>query len=101
MTYNEAPENLVEIHLCLDCFCYIPEVGQDGSIRFVKAYPAGDSSIDLPKVKVPSEVVGSQEKLSEYLLSKQEGGYEFVSLDGVNIWEADPEDVRGGKFRFA
>ena len=101
MTYNEAPKNLVEIHLCLDCFCYIPKVGPDGCIQFVKAYPAGDSSIDLPKVKVPSEVVGSQDKLAEYLRSKQEFGYEFVSLDEVNIWEADPEDVRGGKFRFA
>ena len=102
MTYNEAPENLVEIHLCLECFCYIPKVGPDGCIRFVKAYPAGDRFIDLPKVKVPSEVVGSQDKLTEYLRSKQESGYEFVSLDEVNIWEADPEaGVRGGKFRFA
>ena len=101
MTYNEAPDNLVESDLCLDCSCYIPEVGPDGSIRFVKAYPAGDSSIDLPKVKVPSEVVGSQDKLTEYLRSKQESGYEFVSLDEVNIWEADPQDVRGGKFCFA
>ena len=101
MTYNEAPENLVEIHLSLDCFCYIPEVGQDGSIRFVKAYPAGDSSIDLAKVKVPSEVVGSQDKLTDYLLSKQEGGNEFVSFDEVNIWDADLDDLRGGKFRFA
>ena len=45
--------------------------------------------------------MGSQDKLTEYLRSKQEFGYEFVSLDEVNIWEADPEDVRGGKFRFA
>ena len=62
----------------------------------------GDSSIDLPKVKVPSEVVGSQDKLTEYLRSKQESGYEFVFLDEVNVWEADPEaGVRAGKFRFA
>ena len=85
MTYNEVPENLVEIHLCLECFCYIPKVGPDGCIQFVKAYPAWDSFIDLPKVKVPSEVVGSQDKLTEYLRSMQEGAYEFVSLDEVNI----------------
>ena len=101
MTYNEAPENLVEIHLSLDCSCYIPEVGKDGTIRFVEAYPAGDSSIDLPKVKVPSEVVDSQDKLTEYLRSKQEAGYEFVLLDEVNIWDANPENARAGKFRFA
>jgi hypothetical protein len=100
MTYNEAPENLVEIHLFLDCFCYIPEVGPDGMIRFTKAYPARDSSMDFPKVKVPSEVVGSKYELTEYLRSKQEGGYEFVSLEDVNIWEDNIENPRGGKFRF-
>ena len=101
MTYNEAPDNLIEVDLCLDCSCYIPKVGPDGCIQFVKAYPVGDSSIVLPKVKVPSEVVGSQDKLTEYLRSRQELGYEFVSLDEVNIWEAEPEDVRGEKFHFA
>ena len=66
-----------------------------------KSISSRESSIDLPQVKVPSEVVGSQDKLTEYLLSKQEFEYKFVALDEVNIWEADPENVRGGKFRFA
>ena len=88
--YNESPENLVEINLWIDCFCYIPQVGQDGIIRFIRAYPAGDSSINLSKVKVPSEVVGCQEKLTDYLRYLQQD-YDFVDLDEINIWDEDAE----------
>ena len=99
--YNESPDNLVEVDIILDCYCYIPEVGQDGSIRFVKAYPAGDSSLELTKVKVPKAAVVSQETLYGFLCYKQQEFFsEFVSLSHPNIWDKDDSNPNGGSFRF-
>jgi len=90
MTYNESPENLVEVNINLDCSCSIPCVGRDGMIGFRRAYPAGDSFLELRKIKVPKEVVVSQEELSKYLSCKQEEwAEEFVRLTNPNIWEGD------------
>lgn len=97
--YNESPDNLVEVNINLDCFCYIPQVGKDGTIAFAKVLPSGDISMDLVKLKVPSEALVSQEALSDYFSQKQEG-YEFVSFDDINVWDADSSNARGGKFRF-
>ena len=101
MNYNESSENLIEIDLMVDCTCSIPLVGEDGTLRFVTAYPAGDSVIDF-KVLVPSEVVKTKDALTDYLHSRQESsGSEFVSLHHANIWIADPDYEHGGQFAFS
>ena len=88
MNYNESSENLIEIDLMVDCTCSIPLVGEDGTLRFVTAYPAGDSFIRLENLKVPKDVVASQEELTQYLAFKQEQfSNEFVELTEPNIWD--------------
>lgn len=88
MNYNESSENLIEIDLMVDCTCSIPLVGEDGTLRFVTAYPAGDSFIQLENLKVPKDVVASQEELTQYLAFKQEQcSKEFVALTEPNIWD--------------
>ena len=99
--YNESQDNLVEVDILLDCSCSIPTVGEDGTIEFSKAYPAGDSCLQLTKVKVPKEAVVSQKTLSEYFCYKQqEWSNEYVSLTNPNIWDNDDQNEDGGAFRF-
>ena len=99
--YNESPENLVEVDIVLDCSCSIPRVGEDGTIEFVTAYPAGDSFLELTKVKVPKEAAVSMKTLSGYLCYKQqEWSEEFVRLTNPNIWDNDEQNEDGGAFRF-
>ena len=100
--YNESQDNLVEVDIILDCSCCIPKVGEDGTIEFGTAYPAGDSFLELNKVKVPKEAVVSQKALSKYFTYKQEEwAEEFVRLTNPNIWDKDDNDQNGGSFRFA
>ncbi len=99
--YNESSDNLVEVNLILDCSCSIPTVGEDGTIKFATVYPAGDSFIELTKVKVPKEAVVSQETLEDYFFYKREAcSAKFVSLSNPNIWDNDDKHEDGGAFRF-
>ena len=99
--YNESPDNLVEVHLNLDCYCLIPTIGEDGTIGFRTVYPAGDSFLELTKVMVPKEAVVSQKALQKYLQFKQEDECaDFVHLNNPNIWDADDQHEDGGAFRF-
>ena len=98
--YNESQDNLVEVDIVLDCSCHIPQVGEDGTIEFQTAYPAGDMFLELNKVKVPKEAVVSQKALTRYILHKQqEWGEDFVCLRKPNIWDKG-QNKDEGKFRF-
>ena len=99
--FNESKDNLVEVDILIDCSCEIPEVGKDGTIVFRTAYPAGDSFLELRKVKVPKEAVVSKKALRQYFAEKQEANAsEFVYLDNPNIFDHDEAHEFGGAFRF-
>lgn len=101
ISYNEEPDNLVEVNITLECYCQVPTVKEDGTIGFRKAYPTGDFILTLNKIKVPKEAVVSQRELNQYLSYKhQECSEDFVTLCDVNIWDRDDQHEDGGTFRF-
>ena len=98
---NLSNDDLVQVHLSIDCECYVPGVDANGMLAFHKAYPAGDSSVDF-KCFVPAAATASRQALLEYIWAKRDSaGAEFVNLDSANIWIPDPDNASEGRFAFS
>ena len=68
--YDHTLENLVEVTLTFDCYCYAPYREYDGTIGWKEAYPNGEKLWEM-KVKLPQEAIVSQDALEEYLADRQ------------------------------
>ena len=97
--YDDSPENLVEITLTFDCFCYVPCKGSDGTLAFKEAYPNGEKFSEIEGVKVPKEATVSQAALQEYLQVLNENNMQdSLYLADANIFDENEGDH--GEFRF-
>ena len=101
MTKDHSQDGFVQVHLHLDCECYVPTVGSDGMLAFRTAFPTGDRFVDF-KVWVPEEVTKTKTALIDYVRQRQESNAaEFVSLDNADIWIPDSDDATDGRFAFS
>ena len=101
MTKDHSQDGFVQVHLHLDCDCYVPTVDADGMLAFRTAFPTGDRFVDF-KVWVPEEVTKTKTALIDYVRQCQESSAaEFVSLDNADIWVEEPDHEDGGHFAFS
>ena len=97
--YNYSPDNMVEIDLAFDCFCYVPCKGSDGELDFKEAHPLGDKFSIVEGVKVPKEATASREALQEFLETMNRNNMrDSLYLDNANIF--DESVGEHGAFRF-
>ena len=88
--YNESPDNLVEIQLCVNDLCFpMPVRGRGGLLAFEE-----NEHYDFTlNIRVPKEVAEDPELLRKYYGQKFYD-YDILGVPTLNVWDKEKDDYK-------
>ena len=88
--FNESPENLVEIELCVNNLCFpMPVRGRGGLLDFEES----DHYDFTLNIRVPKEVAEDPELLRKYY-RQQFYDHDILEVPTLNVWDKEKNDYK-------
>jgi hypothetical protein len=88
--FNESPDNLVEIELCVNDLSFpLPVRGRDGLLDFQDQ----DYAFSPLMIRVPKEVAEDPYLLRKYYYQTFQD-HHILGVPRLNIWDSDKDDFK-------